>query len=67
MTEPQPPASLLVPAIAIYFLASIALYATVDFVMVRTGLYAFFWHRSLVRACILMMIFGLSFIFLPLQ
>lgn len=67
MLREVPVAGLLVPAIAIYFLASIALYATVDFVMVRTGLYAFFWHRSLVRACILMMIFGLSFIFLPLQ
>ncbi|MGE4373037.1 MAG: DUF1656 domain-containing protein [Xanthobacter sp.] len=55
------------PAIFFYFLASLVIYLGVDMALSRLGTYRFFWHKSLVQACLVLIIFSLLFMFVPLQ
>ncbi|MGQ3674654.1 DUF1656 domain-containing protein [Xanthobacter sp. TB0139] len=55
------------PAIFFYFLASLVIYLLVDLALSHLGLYRYFWHKSLVQACLVGVIFSLLFMFVPLQ
>lgn len=55
------------PAIFFYFIASLVIYVAIDAVLSRFDVYRWFWHKSLVRVCIVILIFSLSFIYVSLQ
>lgn len=52
-------------SIFLYFLASLILYLAIDAVLSRMSIYRWLWHKSLVRLCIVVIIFSLSFVYLP--
>lgn len=55
------------PAIFFYFIASLVIYIGVDTILSRLNVYKWFWHKSLVRLCLVVLIFSLSFIYVSLQ